>query len=351
MNDFLPTASLQNLRCRAELLRATRQHFDAAGYFEVDTQILSADVVVDAWIEPFLASWEADPFRWQSSPGEPRYLQTSPEFAMKRLLTAGATAIYQLGKVFRNGEVGRRHNPEFTMLEWYRVGDDLDAQMLVTEGYVRALLQRTAELKDGWPAAGCEAAARWLACGTFERLTYEAAFERYTGLSVLREPVESLQRLAAHRQLTPPPTLANDDRDGWLNWLLAEVIEPQLGRERPVFLCDYPSTQAALAKAVTRPDGVTVARRFELYIDGVEYCNGYHELTDAGELRRRNVEQLGVRTAAGLQPLPVESRLLQAMEQGLPESSGVALGFDRLVMLLLGTNQIADVIPFAFERA
>ncbi len=340
MSNFHPTASLENLQRRAALLRDTRRFFDAAGYFEVDTPILSSDVVVDAWIEPFVATWRADPCAWQTSRGEPRYLQTSPEFAMKRLLAAGARQIYQLGKVFRNGEVGHRHNPEFTMLEWYRVGDDLDGQLQFTEDYVVHLLAIT-------PRQSTERLTRQ----PFERLTYEAAFERFTGVSALREPVTALHELARSRQLTSPPSLAANDKDGWLNWLLAELVEPQLGHGRPVFLCDYPASQAALAKTVTRSDGIVVARRFELYIAGVEYCNGYHELTNAAELRRRNAEQSAVRAAAGLQPLPENSRLLTAMEHGLPESSGVALGFDRLAMLLLGAERIAEVIPFAFPLA
>lgn len=349
MTDHLPTATLDTLQRRARLLRETRRYFDAAGYFEVDTPLLSADVVVDTWIEPFIAPWRPAPF--SRDPGEPRYLQTSPEFAMKRLLAAGASRIYQLAKVFRNGEFGRRHNPEFTMLEWYRVGDDLDAQLAFTEDYVRAMARYVAEVDDAWEPAARAQAARWSMAGPFERLTYDEAFQRALGCSVHRAPVAELRTLAMQRGLAPPASLGQDDKDGWLNWLLAEVVEPALGRARPTFLLDYPATQAALAKTVTRPDGTTVARRFELYIDGVEYCNGYDELIAPAELRRRNHEQNGARVAAGLAPLPVESRLLAAMEAGLPESAGVALGFDRLVMLLTGTTELRDVLPFAFDRA
>lgn len=269
---------------------------------------------------------------------------------MKRLLAGGADAIYQLGKVFRNGEVGQRHNPEFTMLEWYRCGDDLDAQLAWTESLLTHLWTRI-ETDSTWPETQRQLARHWLAVGSFERLTYEAAFERFLNRSVLTCPMSELHSVACSRQLAPPPSLDLEDRDGWLNWLLAEVVEPQLGRERPVFLYDYPATQAALAVTQTRADGVSVARRFELYIEGVEYCNGYHELTNAEELRRRNEEQSRIRAAAGLMPLPCQSRLLDAMDAGLPESAGVALGFDRLVMLLLGCRKIAEVIPFDFARA
>lgn len=332
------------------MLRATRQYFDRAGYFEVDTPLLSADVVIDAWIEPIVAEWRSDPGNWQHVSGEPRYLQTSPEFAMKRLLAAGARSIYQLGKVFRNGEVGRRHNPEFTMLEWYRVGDDLDAQMQFTEDYVTELAEQACT-DEGWPEPARQQVLTSGFRAGFERLTYERAFERFTGVSVLQEPVTALHALARSAGLVAPPTLEPDDKDGWLNWLLAELIEPQLGRVRPTFLYDYPATQSALAKTATRPDGVVVARRFELYIHGMELCNGYHELIDPQELRRRNAEQSRIRAAAGSRPLPGDSRLLDAMDAGLPASAGVALGFDRLCMWLLGTTELRDVIPFPWDRA
>lgn len=351
MNLDRPSADLTTLRCRAELLRETRRWFDAAGYFEVDTPLLSADVVVDAWIEPFVALWRPDPFAPDDASAEPRYLQTSPEFAMKRLLAAGAEAIYQLGKVFRNGEVGRRHNPEFTMLEWYRVGDDLAAQMQVTEQFVRSLLQFVSAAGPPFTDEARSSAENWLNRFPIERLTYDDAFQRHTGVFVFQASMSDLQELAARKGLVPPPTLSIEDRDGWVNWLLAELIEPELGREQPVFLCDYPATQAALATTEVRPDGVRVARRFELYLDGVEFCNGYQELTDAEELRKRNREQSAMRTAAGLRALPVESRLLTAMDAGLPESAGVALGFDRLVQLLLKKSTLSAVLPFAFDRA
>jgi elongation factor P--(R)-beta-lysine ligase len=333
--DFLPTMTPAMLATRARLLRTVRQFFDERGYIEVDTPLLSADIVVDAWLEPIVVEDRRDPHRWQSPAEGVRYLQTSPEFAMKRLLSAGCTAIYQLGKVFRHGEVGRRHNPEFTMVEWYRVGDTLDDQMRVVEELVCYVL-----------AGEDRALPR-----PFERLPYDEAFLRHTGQSVLTEPVTSLHRLAVSRQLTPPPGLDANDRDGWLNWLLAELVEPHLGHERPVFLTDYPPTQAALAKTLPRADGQPVAQRFELYIAGVEYCNGYDELTDAGVLRERNQQQNAMRRAAGLRPLPEESRLLVAMEHGLSACSGVALGFDRLAMLAIGTDSIDAVIPFPWDRA
>ena len=383
-DDFLPTANLAALRCRAELLKVIRRVFDDAGYFEVETPILSADIVVDAWLEPFVADFLPSPHQW-SQPGQPRYLQTSPEFAMKRLLAAGATAIYQLGKVFRNGEIGQRHNPEFTMVEWYRVGDDHLAQMQFTETLVRAvfaaadefgasspkgrnnsakstsaprfprLYQATDQMElvvsHEWDSRRANLAHRVASPDGFERLTYDDAFEKHAACRVLTCDMPQLAAIAEARGLVPPPGLASDDRDGWLNWLLAELVEPNLGRDRPTFLYNYPASQAALARTNSPDGGPAVAERFELYIDGVELCNGYHELTDPSILRQRIVEQSALRSAAGLRPLPAESRLLHAMESGLPASSGNALGVDRLIMLALGATELSDVIAFPFDRA
>ncbi|MBS0204789.1 MAG: EF-P lysine aminoacylase GenX [Planctomycetes bacterium] len=354
VSDYLPTASLLTLRHRALLLSAIRRFFEEAGYFEVETPLLSADIVVDAWLEPFVTDFLPLPRQWAQG-GEPRYLQTSPESAMKRLLAAGATAIYQLGKVFRNGEIGQQHNPEFTMVEWYRVGVDHHAQMKFTESLVQTVFATANQLlaASSSDKSGLDRMfARVASAQGFERLSYDDAFERYTGRKVLDAPLELLWGLARERELTPPPALDAQDRDGWLNWLLAELVEPHLGRDRPTFLYHYPGSQAALSRTtVVYPGGPVVAERFELYIDGVELCNGYHELTDPAVLRERICEQSALRSASGLRSLPSESRLLEAMDHGLPASSGNALGVDRLIMLALGKTCLADVIAFPFDRA
>jgi lysyl-tRNA synthetase class 2 len=330
--DFLPTATLSDLQLRAQLLAAARRFFDSRGYFEVDTPLLSHDRVVDPHLEPFVCE----------GPTGPLYLQTSPEFAMKRLLAAGARAIYQVGHVFRAGELGRRHNPEFTMVEWYRTGDTHVEQMQVVEDLVVEVF-RAAETSGGQPASSN-------ACRTpFVRTTYRDAFRRHAGQDVVPMTAAQLAILARDRAIPIPATLAPTDRDGWLNLLLAELVEPHLGKERPEFVFDYPASQAALA--IIRPEDPPVAERFELYVRGIELCNGYHELSDAGELRRRIDVESQRRVAEGLSPLPVSNRLLAAMEAGLPPSSGVALGFDRLVMLAAGKTSVAEVLPFDFDRA
>jgi lysyl-tRNA synthetase class 2 len=352
MADHLPTASIPTLRLRAKLLAAIRQFFDSAGYFEVETPLLSADIVVDTWLEPFVADFLPSPQAWADG-GHPLYLQTSPEFAMKRLLAAGATAIYQLGKAFRNSEVGQRHNPEFTMLEWYRVGDDHHAQMQFTQQLVQRVFEVASDCTTDWAANKRETLARCVGDPRgFERLTYDSAFERFAGAKVLDASMDSIRGLAPAHGLVPPPGLDEHDRDGWLNWLLAELVEPHLGRERPTFLYDYPASQAALAQTSRGREGApATAERFELYVNGIELCNGYHELTDPAVLRERIREQLQLRSAAGLRPLPADSRLLAAMEAGLPPSSGNALGVDRLIMLALGADSLADVIAFPLDRA
>lgn len=321
LQDFRPTASWPMLKLRAKLLGRLRRFFDERGFLEVETPILSADVVVDRHLDPFAVDVGAG--------AAPRtmWLQTSPEFAMKRLLAAGATAIYQVTHVFRQGEQGRLHNPEFTMAEWYRAGDDL-----------RAGMQLLGEL--------CE---EMLELGPAEPISYQAAFERHAGVNPHAADIARLAEVLNERGRTPPESLGFDDRDSWLDLVLVELVEPELGQSRPQILYDYPASQAALARV--RPGPPAVAERFELYVRGIELANGYHELLDPAVLRERNRANNQARIADGKHALPEESRLLAAMESGLPSSSGVALGFDRLVMLAAGATSLAEVLPFPFNRA
>ena len=326
--SFQPTATLEALRLRAELLRVVRQFFDARGYFEVETPLLSRDAVVDPHLECFEVPGGG-------LSGESLYLQTSPEFCMKRLLAAGATAIYQLGKVFRKGERGSRHNPEFTMLEWYRVGDTYLEQMTFVEELVAAVFAATGAASR--PAT---------------RVTYRDAFIRHTGLDAMTLSTAELVSAVRELGITAPETMSGEDRDGWLNLLLGERVEPRLGKAGPEFLYDYPASQAAIAK-VRPPEGgqPAAAERFELYVNGIELCNGYTELTDPQELRRRMQVESARRVGEGLPALAPHNRLLEAMERGLPDSAGVALGFDRLVMVAGGFGSLDEVLAFPIERA
>lgn len=327
-DDWRPTASLQRLAARSELLRVLRRVFLEAGYWEVETPILSADVGVDEHLEPFVT---------RATDGSERFLQTSPEFGMKRLLAAGARMIYQVTRAFRRDEYGPRHNPEFTMIEWYGVGTRYHEQM----DFVQELVKQVAAAASPKPA--------WLVDALFPRLTYDQAFERALGTTVLDLPADDLADLARRKVSKIPEGIEADDRDGWLNLLLAEVVEPTMGQAIPEFLFDYPSSQAALA--TIRAGSPPVAERFELYVTGIEVCNGYQELTDADELVERTSWQSGKRDRRGQRSLPVSSRLEQAQRAGLPDCAGVALGWDRLVMLVLGARRLEDVMAFPFPRA
>lgn len=299
------------------MLRRLREFFDQRGFLEVETPILSADTVVDRHLDPI--GVEVDNRRM--------WLQTSPEFAMKRLLAAGAEAIYQITRSFRLGEQGPLHNPEFTIVEWYRTGDDMDAGMQLTNDLCEAML----------------------CCGQAERLSYREAFERHVGLDPHTAEVGALISKVKELGIARPYSLSADDRDGWLDLLLIECVQPHLGMERPTLLYDYPVGQAALARV--RSDNPSVAERFELYVSGIELANGYHELLEADELFKRNKRINIKRAADGKATLPEQSRLLAAMRAGLPASVGVALGFDRLVMLAAGAESLSEVMAFPFDRA
>ena len=321
--SFRPTASWENLRLRAALLERVRTFFAERGFLEVETPILSADTVVDRHLDPFSVAIDDPPA------GLPRrlWLQTSPEFAMKRLLAAGGKAIYQVTRAFRQGELGPLHNPEFTIVEWYRVGDTVAEGIGLLDDLCQQLLAR----------------------GPAERLSYQEAFERHLGLNPHTADTQALAEAAAKHGVEAPASLREEDRDGWLDLLLAERVGPNLGHPRPVILYDYPASQAALARV--RPGEPPLAERFELFVLGIELANGYHELLDADELRRRSAAQNALREADGKRTLPEESRLLASMEAGLPACTGVALGFDRVVMLAAGAKSLNEVITFPFDRA
>ncbi|MFO0914083.1 MAG: EF-P lysine aminoacylase EpmA [Pirellulales bacterium] len=337
--NFRPTASWTTLHRRAELVRRLRAFFDDLGFLEVTTPVWSRDSVVDRHLDPVptrLSLNEADDpsaavdsaaaFSGGSNLG---WLQTSPEQHMKRLLAAGARAIYQVTPVFRAGERGPLHNPEFTMAEWYRVGDDLEAGITLLQTLTSALLPDR---------------------GPVERITYRQAFERHAGIDPWQVSDDELCRLAA--SVSGTESLARpDDRDLCLDLMLVNRVEPQLGFQAPTIVYDYPASQSALAQVRTLPDGRRVAERFELYIDGIELANGYHELLDADELAGRTEQANGERLAAGKTPLPGPRQLIAAMQAGLPACSGTALGVDRLIMVATGARTIDEVLTFPYERA
>ena len=325
-NDFQSTASIHSLRQRARLLSQIRKFFDEREFFEVETPILSADVVVDRHIEPISIPGDAVG-NYNLTDDSVLWLQTSPEFAMKRLLASGAEAIYQTTKAFRKSERGDQHNPEFTMLEWYRTGDDYAAGRQLLADFAKTILN----------------------CPTVDQVTYQNAFIEQLGICPLTAKRSELLKIV--RQQTSYLSDDDDDldRDELLNILLSERVEPSLGRKIPVIVYDFPATQAALARV--RQSEPPVAERFELYFRGTELANGYHELLDPEELVDRNVATNRLRSDDGGQPLPVESRLLSSMRAGLPACCGCAVGVDRLAMILQNAEKIDEVIPFPIERA
>jgi elongation factor P--(R)-beta-lysine ligase len=324
--DWRPTASLDVLRRRSEMLQRIRQFFLERGFIEVETPLLSADVVVDLHLDPLPVILPDDVRRPEV--GRKLWLQTSPEFGMKRLLAAGATAIFQITRAFRSAEQGKLHNPEFTMVEWYRVSDDMAAGMRLLSDLAERLFDR----------------------GSTAILTYGDAFKKYVNVDPHQADAAELKTAAERQGIdAAAPSFSNADRDAWLDLLLAECVQPHLGTDGPVILCDYPATQAALAQV--RASDPPVAERFELYVDGVELANGYRELLDAEVLRQRNLRSNQQREQAGKPVLPSESRLLDAMGAGLPACSGVALGFDRAVMIAVGAKTLAEVMPFPIDRA
>ncbi|BBO36137.1 EF-P lysine aminoacylase EpmA [Lacipirellula parvula] len=310
----------ERLRQRAAMLARLRGFFAERGFLEVETPVVDAEIIPELHIEPFGVG---DASHKQAF----GFLQASPELHMKRLLCEGLPAIFQVTRSFRYGERGAIHNPEFTMVEWYRTGDGMAAGMQLLDELCQAV-------------AGSSVATR---------TTYAEAFRTHAGVDAHHANCAELAAAAKRLHVAVPEGIHADDRDEWLNLLLADVVEPRLGADWPEILYDYPATQSALAVTATRADGTLVGERFELYWHGIELANGYHELTDAAALRTRLEEVNRQRSADNRPALPLPERLLAAMaDPGLPACSGCALGFDRLAMLAGGATTIDDVMAFTW---
>ena len=313
---------IEIIKGRARIVSDIRHFFSQRHVLEVDTPILSRA----APTAPYLESFKTEFIPMGSIDKASYYLQTSPEFAMKVLLAGGSGSIYQIAKVFRNGERGRLHSPEFTMLEWYR--PELNLEELMDE--VAALLQTITSYSES------------------VRFSYKEVFSQYLNINVLVCSKDELQKLAIKKL----PSFSGDfylDRDGWLELLMSQVIEPELASlKKPVFIYNFPASQAQLAKVKLDNDGEQVAARFELYAGGLEVANGYDELLDAKELRKRFEYDNQQRLKLGRAEMPIDEKLLAAMELGLPPCTGVALGLDRLLMLAMNKESIDCVqnLPF-----
>jgi len=351
---------MEALRTRAEVLAKIRGFFAERAVLEVETPLLASAPGTDLHLHAMSTRYRGP----GHDDGRRLWLQTSPEFAMKKLVAAGSGPIYQLCKAFRDGEAGSRHNPEFTMLEWYRPGWDHHRLMDEVEELLITVLSGSGREQHPTPvgdqpdhaqarclAPGSPREAAWLSShrvGSMEKLTYADAFQHHVGIDPHNATQSELIAAAQNRIGKSVPNLG-DDRDGWLDLLMSHVIEPDLGRSGPTFIHDYPASQAALARI--RPGDPPMAERFEAWVEGIELANGYHELTDPIEQRRRFKADLSTRSERGLPVVPVDDRFLEALESGMPDSAGVALGVDRLVMLAAGASRIDEVIAFPIDRA
>jgi lysyl-tRNA synthetase class 2 len=318
--DWRPTASKEMLRLRSETLAKIRAFFAEHEVMEVETPLLASAPVTDLHLHALSCHYRGP----GADQGRKLYLQTSPEFAMKRLLAAGSGPIYQICPAVRDGEAGRRHNPEFTILEWYRPGWDHHRLMDEVDKLLAAIL----------------------GCGSAERLSYASTFERYAGFEVFDETDAALRLRVQELGVSDVEGLLRDDL---LDLVLTHVIEPRLGHCQPTFIHDYPASQASLARV--RDEDPPLAERFEVFAEGIELANGYHELVEPMEQKRRFEADIKMRERQGLPTVPIDERLLAALEHGLPDCSGVALGVDRLIMLAAGTRNIADVLTFPIDRA
>lgn len=321
--DWRPGASHERLALRAALLARAREFFAARGVLEVDTPLIVNAAVSDVYIH----SAEVSLASTGGTAGTASFfLHTSPEYAMKRLLAAGSGDIYQICHVARGFESGRLHNPEFTLIEWYRLGFSLAALMDEVEVLVRDLL-------------GARAPAR-----AAERLSYREAFQRELDLDPFTTDTAQLARTAAAHGFS-----AVASRDEYLDALMGSVIGPKLGDGGLTFIYAYPASQAALARL--DPENPRAAQRFELYAAGIELANGFHELAAVAEQRARFEADNAERRRLGLPAHPLDERLLAALAQGLPDCCGVALGFDRTLMLACGAEHIDEVVSFPTSRA
>ena len=325
MSDWRPSAGFEDLRLRAALNALVRRYMHERGVVEVETPVLS----VAGNTEPNIASFALEFSGRTDGAPRTRWLRTSPEHPLKRLLAAGFGDCYELGRVFRDGEAGGRHNPEFTMLEWYRVGWDHRALVDECAGLVLQALALTGR------------------AATVVRTGYRALYRDRLGVDPATAPIDALSAALGDVAIDP----AGLERDDWLDLLMTHRLQPAFPEGQLLAVLDFPASQCALARLRQEPDGTAVAERFELYLGPLELANGYHELADAAEQGARFDRDRQRRAARGQAAPPRDEHLLAALASGLPDCAGVALGMDRLLMAMLGTDRIADVLAFDFARA
>ena len=324
-NEWRPACSIENLRLRAQVLDNIRRFFSARAVLEVETPLLGFSSGTDPQLDFFTTEYCSPPLQ------RTLFLQTSPEFAMKRLLAAGSGSIFQIGKAFRNGESGRFHNPEFTLLEWYRVGFTLPqlmdeiAELIEVVFYGRRVLN---------PA---------------QRFSYQAIFQRYTGLNPLEFSYQDYSAYARNNGLPEAVSICGQDHALWLDFIFSHSVQPHLGENAMCMVYGYPACQSSLARI--NEDNSQITDRVEVFLNGIELGNGYYELTDAKEQGRRFDKEIAIRQQRQ-RPIAVkDEHLIAALEAGLPECSGMAIGLDRLLMLLANCASIDDVLNFPVQIA
>jgi lysyl-tRNA synthetase class 2 len=316
--NWRPAASFENVRVRARMLSRIRAFFAKREVLEVETPGLAHSATLDPHMNSFALE----------TAGGPRFLTTSPEHAMKRLLAADYGDIYQVSRVFRQAEYGRFHNPEFTLLEWYRT--NWDHWRLMNE--VDELIN---EALDGW-----------VRLADSERFSFYKAFRKQASIDPFKGTVGEFEARARQVGIYASPGL---DRDGWLDLLMSHVVAPAFPKDRLSYVYDYPASQAALARI--RQGNPSVAERFEVFLGNLELANGFHELTDHREQCERFKKENRRRLDLGLPVLPADQRLINALAHGLPDCAGVALGLDRLLMIATGASHINEVLTFPWDRA
>ncbi len=320
-----PTAGFQALRLRAQLLSEIRQFFAERSVWEVETSLLCHTTGTDPQLD-FFAS------QYHCPPNNPTfYLQTSPEFAMKRLLAAGSGSIYQICKAFRNGEAGRFHNPEFTILEWYRVGFGLQALMDEVVELLMSLL------------------TPFLPNLSIKQTSYQDIVKQLIDLDPLVFDRQAYQQAAIHLHSPEAEGLCGDDHALWLEFLFSHHVQTRLPHNTICLVHGYPAIQSSLARI--HPEDARVSERFEVFINGLELGNGFFELKDADEQARRFAKEISQRQAQGLVDVTMDERFLQALQAGLPDCSGVAIGLDRLLMIATGCESITQVLAFPIGNA
>ncbi len=315
--QWQPSISIVTLKKKARILQSIRAFFESLDILEVSTPILSASAITDPQLESLSTVFLNQPY----------YLQTSPEFCMKRLLAAGSGDIYQLGQVFRDDELGRYHQPEFMLLEWYRLG--FSHHQLMDE--VTCLLNHLFINKKI----------------AVQRLSYQQAFIQQLAIDPLTVNAEQLKHCAEQNNIVIPQGMDINDKDMWLDWLMVEKIAPSFAKESFTFLYDYPASQAALARLDDKDK--RLAQRFELFYGELELANGFNELTDADEQQKRFEQENNLRQQRQQKIMPIDKHLISALSSGLPECAGVAIGIDRLLMVLMGVSHIQEVMSFAIE--